>query len=119
MIRSLQILSALAVIAAAIAVFQVKYRADAVAARVAELQRQVDEEKEQLSLLKAEWSFLIQPARVQGLVERHNDRLGLQPLEPGQIGRLRDLDDLPPRPADWRGPPPIEPGGAALRGGAQ
>lgn len=119
MIRWLQALSAMAVIAAAVAVFQVKYRADAVAARVAELQRRVDEEKERLSLLKAEWSFLIQPARVQGLVERHNDKLGLQPLEPGQIGRLRDLDDLPRRPVDWRGAPSIEPGGPALGGGAR
>lgn len=119
MIRLLQILSAVAVIAAAIAVFQVKYRADAVAAQVAELQRRVDEEKERLSLLKAEWSFLIQPARVQGLVERHNDTLGLQPLEPAQVGRLRDLQDLPPRPVDWRGEPPTEPGGADLRRGAR
>lgn len=97
MMRWLQLASALAVIAAAVAVFQVKYRADAAAARVAELQRQVDEEKERLSLLKAEWSFLIQPARVQELVERHNEALRLEPLEPEQIGRLRDLRDLPPR----------------------
>jgi hypothetical protein len=119
MIRWLQVLSALAVVAAAVAVFQVKYRADAVAAQVADLQRRVDEEKERLSLLKAEWSFLIQPGRVQGLVERHNDILGLQPLQPGQIGRLRDLGDLPPRPADWRVEQPAEPAGAALRGGAR
>lgn len=119
MIRWLQAFSAIAVIVAAVAVFQVKYRADAVAARVAELQRRVDEEKERLSLLKAEWSFLIQPARVQGLVERHNDALGLQPLEPGQIARLRDLDDLPRRPVDWGGEPSIGPGGTELGGGAQ
>lgn len=97
MIRWLQLVSVLAVIAAAFAVFQVKYRADAAAGRVAQLQRQVDEEKERLSLLKAEWSFLIQPARIQGLVDRHNEVLRLEPLEPGQIGRLRDLRDLPPK----------------------
>ena len=97
MIRLLQLASVIAVIAAAFAVFQVKYRADAAAARVADLQRQVDEEKERLSLLKAEWSLLMQPARIQGLVERHNEALGLAPLEPRQIGRLRDLAELPPR----------------------
>lgn len=118
MIRWLQAVSVLAVIMAAVAVFQVKYRADATAARVAELQRRVDEEKERLSLLKAEWSFLIQPGRVQGLVERHTDRLGLQPLDPGQIRLLRNLNELPPKPADWR-EPPIEAGDAALRGGAR
>jgi hypothetical protein len=89
--RWLQAVSVIAVILAAIAVFQIKYRADAVAARVAELQRQVDEEAERLSLLKAEWSYLIQPGRIQGLVERHNDRLELQPVEPSQIGRVRDV----------------------------
>ncbi|HEX2256950.1 MAG TPA: hypothetical protein VHG92_09695 [Afifellaceae bacterium] len=97
MMRWVQLASVLAVIAAAFAVFQVKYRADAAAHRVAELQRQVDEEKERLSLLKAEWSFLLQPGRIQGLVERHNETLRLEPLQPGQIGRMRDLRDLPPK----------------------
>ena len=97
MSRCLQLASVLTVIVAAFAVFQVKYRADAAAHRVAELQHQVDEEKERLSLLKAERSLLIQPGRIQGLVERHNEALGLEPLETRQIGRLRDLRNLPPK----------------------
>ena len=97
MMRWLQLGSVLAVIAAAFAVFQIKYRADQAAHRVAELQRQVDEEKERLSLLKAEWSYLLQPVRIQGLVERHNEALGLEPLQPEQIGRLHDLRRLPPK----------------------
>jgi hypothetical protein len=97
MIRWLQLGAAFAVILAAVAVFQVKYRADAAASQVAQLQRQVDEEQERISLLKAEWSYLIQPERIQGLVERHNEVLRLEPLETEQIGRLRDLRNLPPK----------------------
>jgi hypothetical protein len=107
MTRWLQIVSVLAVTASAAFVFQVKYRSETVAERVADLQRAVDEEQEAISLLKAEWSYLIQPARVQDLIERYRTRLELEPVSPEQIGTF---DDLPIRravvPADL-------PGGAA------
>jgi hypothetical protein len=80
-------------------VFQVKYRAEAVADKVADLQREIDREQETLSLLEAEWSLLIQPARVQELVERHADVLALQPLAPEQITRIERLPMRPHGPA--------------------
>ncbi len=91
MIRWLQVASVLAVTASAAFVFQVKYRSEAVAERVADLQRAVDEEREAISLLKAEWSYLIQPSRVQGLIERHQLRFELVPVSPEQIGTFADL----------------------------
>ena len=91
MTRWLQIASVLAVTASAAFVFQVKYRSEAVAERVADLQRAVDEEQEAISLLKAEWSYLIQPSRVQDLIERHQERLELVPVSPEQIGTFADL----------------------------
>lgn len=100
MIRALQVISVLAAAGAAVAVFQIKYRAEAVAEQVADLQRSVDQENETLSLLHAEWSLLIQPARVQELVERHVELLKLMPLDPGQITKL---ENLPMRP---KGPEP-------------
>ncbi len=102
MIRWLQFVSVIAAAGAAIFVFQVKYRAEAVADHAAELQRSLDQEKETLSLLEAEWSLLLQPARVQDLVERHSERLKLQPLDPAQITRLENLPMRPkgPEPAD-------------------
>ncbi len=99
MMRWLQVISVVAAAGAAVAVFQVKYRAEAVAEQAAELQRQVDRESETLSLLKAEWSLLIQPARVQELVERHAEILKLQPLDPAQITRLENLPMRPKGPA--------------------
>ena len=100
MMRALQVLSVLAAAGAAVFVFQIKYRAEAVADHAADLQRSLDQENETLSLLQAEWSLLIQPARVQELVERHAERLKLTPLDPAQITKL---ENLPMRP---KGPEP-------------
>jgi hypothetical protein len=100
MIRWLQVFSVLAAVGAAIFVFQVKYRAEHVAEHVAELQRQVDSTNESVSALKAEWSYLIQPDRVQDLVGRHSAQLNLVPLDTRQI---TTFDKLPFRPA---GPKP-------------
>lgn len=113
MIRVLQVVSVVAAAAAAIFVFQIKYRAEAVAERATELQRQVDREAEAVSLLRAEWSLLNQPTRVQELVARHQDMLKLQPLDPKQIVRF---EQLPPRPA---GPAPDDEAAlSAILGGA-
>jgi hypothetical protein len=100
MIRWLQAIGVVAAASAAVFVFHVKYRAEAVAEHVSELERAINEEHETISLLRAEWSLLIQPARVQELVERHADALQLQPLDPTQI---TELENLPMRP---RGPAP-------------
>jgi len=100
MIRVLQVVSVIAATVAAIFVFQVKYRAEKVADRAAALQRQVHQEAEAVSLLRAEWSLLNQPTRVQELVSRHAEELKLAPLDPMQIVRF---DQLPPRPT---GPAP-------------
>lgn len=73
---------------AAVTVYQVKHRADQAAERVATVKRSVLAEEEAISLLKAEWSLLVQPARIQGLIERHSDEFALQSIEPGQIGTI-------------------------------
>jgi hypothetical protein len=102
MIRWLQVISVVAAATAAVLVFQVKYRAEKVAEHAGGLQREIDQEKEALSLLEAEWSLLNQPARVQELVTRHADALKLQPLDPTQITRVENLPMRPkgPEPAD-------------------
>ena len=99
MMRWLQVVSVVAAGAAAVFVFHVKYRAEAVAEHAGQLQREIEQESETLSLLEAEWSLLIQPARVQELVERHADLLKLQPLDPAQITRTENLPMRPTGPA--------------------
>jgi hypothetical protein len=99
MMRWLQVLSVIAAAGSAIFVFQIKYRAEAVAEHAVQLQRALDQENEAKSLLAAEWSLLIQPARVQDLVGRHADLLKLQPLDPVQIVKVENLPMRPTGPA--------------------
>jgi hypothetical protein len=102
MIRWLQVLSVIAAAGSAVLVFQIKYRAEAVAEHAVQLQRALDQENETKSLLAAEWSLLIQPARVQDLVGRHAELLKLQPLDPVQITKIENLPMRPtgPEPDD-------------------
>lgn len=95
MVRWINVLFVLAVIAGAAAVFRMKHDAERAAEHVAALQRQIDEERETISLLKAEWSLLNQPARLQRLVERYNAYLQLEPLAVEQIAAMEDLPAKP------------------------
>jgi hypothetical protein len=65
------------------------------------------QEQRNIQVLKAEWSFLNQPERLQELALRHLDRVELRPIVPAQVGRL---DELPARPE------PSADGGAAPDG---
>ncbi len=81
------------------AVYQIKYDAETAAETVRGLKAEVDKEREAIALLKAEWSLLNQPARLQALVERHPDYLELVPLDPIQIGELSEIP-MRPEPVD-------------------
>ena len=56
MIRWLQVVSVIAAAGSAVLVFQIKYRAEAVAEHATQLQHDIDQEQETQSLLAAEWS---------------------------------------------------------------
>lgn len=109
MVRVLNILFIVAVVIGAATVYDLKMAATKSAEKVAELQRQIDEERNAIRHLRAEWSLLNKPERLQNLVERYNDYLQLQPLEVRQIVMP---DELPARPVI------LEPvGGADQMGG--
>lgn len=93
--RYLNLVFVIAVVIGAATVFDMKMAAERSAERVAELKRKIEDEREAIRLLRAEWSLLNQPQRLQGLVERYSDFLQLQPLEPKQIV---SLDALPVKP---------------------
>lgn len=95
--RLLSIVLALTAIGAAGIVFEEKRQASAEAREVAKLKRKVEAEKEKISELKAEWSLLDQPARLQSIVEHHGEVLVLDVMKTEQIGTI---DDVP-----W---PPVE-----------
>ena len=72
-----------------------KHDIEEASAAVADLRVELAQEKDALSLLKAEWSVLTQPARLQELVALYSADLGLEAFEPGQ---LVAIDDIPLRP---------------------
>lgn len=114
MFRILNIALILAVVVVAAVVYNMKHDAENAAERVAHLQRAIDQEEEKIDLLKAEWSVLNQPSRLQRLVERYNTYLQLEPVEARQIA---SIDDLPTKPIDFT-PFNRDPLGGYAAGGA-
>lgn len=95
MSRYLNALFILVVLVAAATVYDMKHSAEMSAEEVAALLQQIAEEREQIQLLKAEWSLLNNPDRLQGLVDRYNAYLSLEPLSVEQITLLEDLPAKP------------------------
>ncbi|HEY7459169.1 MAG TPA: hypothetical protein VH765_10480 [Xanthobacteraceae bacterium] len=99
MLRVLHVLSILFLVGAAVAVYKLKYESTYDAQRVAKLRNEIRVERERLSTLKAEWSRLASPQRIQELAARH---LGMKPLE---VARISDFSNLPERAPGSDGDP--------------
>jgi hypothetical protein len=84
-----------AMVAAAAFTYKTKYEAEARLSELNRIERQIRLEKDSIDVLKADWSLLTQPARIQRLVENYKDQLDLQPVEPTQIGSIADLPQRP------------------------
>ncbi len=77
-------------------VYDLKYEAERATAKVAKINRKIEAERDAITTLKAEWSLLNQPKRLQELATRYRSYLELDPLDPTQIGTI---DDIPFKPA--------------------
>lgn len=80
---------------AAATLFEIKHEVQALEEQLLATERRIRNERETIEVLRAEWSFLNQPARIERLAREH---LGLVPLSPDQIV---SVDRLPPRPEDF------------------
>jgi hypothetical protein len=89
-------LAVVIMIGGAVATYQTKHDAVEAAALVAELRHEIGQERIAISLLKAEWSELTQPARLQDLLGRYPDILDLGPYG---VERMIRLGDIPYPPA--------------------
>ena len=89
-----------AMIIGAVVTYDMKYKAEIAADKVARLQAAIAREKDMLTVLKAEWSMLTQPARLQSVVEKHADYFQLAPFAPEQIATI---DEIPLRPVGVHG----------------
>lgn len=82
MLRVLNILLGCAVIASAVWLYDLKYRVRDTVAEIAKLERAIERAQQDLTLLRAEWSHVARPKRIQDLAKRH---LKLQSVRPDQI----------------------------------
>ena len=95
MIRLLNAIMVCTSVAGLVGVYALKYSVGETAGELAAIERQIERQEGELSLLKADWAFLNQPAHVAPIVARHAEVLGLRPTHQEQFG---NFDALPMRP---------------------
>jgi len=93
MMRLINICIIAALVVAAAHVYKIKFESTRQAERVARLRAEIRREHDAIGALRAEWSKLDNPARIQALARRH---LALKPTEPRQYDRLDRLPERPP-----------------------
>ena len=82
-------------VSAAAFTYQTKHEAESWLSEVGRLEREIRFEEDTIDLLKADWSLLTQPSRLQHLTEIYHGQLALEPVGAQQIV---GLDELPERP---------------------
>jgi cell division protein FtsL len=97
MIRLLHLVVIGCLVAAAVTLYQVKYQSTAHVQRIAKLRSEIRAERERISWLRAEWTRLAAPDRIQDLAQRH---LGMRPATPVQPAAIAALPDKPSSSAD-------------------
>ncbi|RFC62791.1 hypothetical protein DYI37_12525 [Fulvimarina endophytica] len=95
MLRTLDILSIVALIGVASYTFHVKYETDLVETEIRKVERAIKSEKEAIAILSADWNLLNQPSRLQTLARTYADQLNLVEIRPDQFVAENQL----PRPA--------------------
>ena len=82
MLRFVNICLLLGLVALAYVIYEVKYEARALDHDIAVLHRQIDEERDSIAVLRAEWSLLNRPARIERLAKKF---LNLHAANPRQL----------------------------------
>jgi hypothetical protein len=95
MLRTLDLALIGAMVAAAAFTYHVKHGAEQELDQIHRLRAQIRLEEDTIDLLKADWAVLIQPARLQKLVEFYKPQLHLETLQPQQIATLNDIPSYP------------------------
>jgi hypothetical protein len=82
-----------ALVFAAAYVYRIKMESTERTERVLRLRAEIREQRDLIAVLRAEWTKLDAPLRLQGLAERH---LTLKPLNATQYDSLKNLPERPP-----------------------
>jgi len=97
-----------ALVFAAAYVYRIKYDSTVQAERLAKIRGEVRRMRDTIAALRAEWSELDNPARIETLAKRH---LPLKPISPMQFD---SLGQLPERPLQFIKPNETDPIGAII-----
>ncbi len=92
-LRLLNLLVIGGLLLAAVYVYRIKFEATVQAERLAKLRDEVRQERDKIAALRAQWSDLDEPARIQALAQRF---LKLGPIAPTQFDSLARLPSAPP-----------------------
>ncbi|MGB7288211.1 MAG: hypothetical protein WBC71_14880 [Salaquimonas sp.] len=95
MLRPLDIVMIGLLLGGAAFTFKVKQDSEAAIDRVTALQKKIEAEQDAIDVLKADWSLLTDPKRLQDLVARYQDQLGVEQLDPSAIGKVTDIPIKP------------------------
>ena len=90
MLRFVNICLVLGLVAIAYVIYQVKYESRALDAEIATLGKQIDEERDAIAVLRAEWSLLNRPERIERLAQKY---LKLAPARPVQLVTVDTVTD--------------------------
>ncbi|HZP77276.1 MAG TPA: hypothetical protein VFB45_14120 [Pseudolabrys sp.] len=106
--RLLNIVVIAALVVAAVWVYKIKFDSTLQVERVAKLRGEIRRERDAIATLRAEWSRLDTPGRVEALAHRF---LQLRQVQPHQID---NFEHLPERPPTIVQPPSDDPIGAMI-----
>ncbi|MBI1867028.1 MAG: hypothetical protein HYS06_01790 [Methylocystis sp.] len=90
MLRLVNVLAVVALVGSAVYAYSIKYQTILRAEQIAKMKHEVKAERDAIAVLRAEWSFLTRPERVQELSARYLD---LQQLAVGQIVTAQSLPE--------------------------
>jgi hypothetical protein len=103
-VRILHLLVIGMLVFAAAYVYRIKMESTVRTERVLRLHADIREQRDAIAALRAEWTKLDAPLRLQGLVERH---LPLKPINATQYDSLKSLPERPARLVQPGDPDPI------------
>ena len=90
MLRFVNICLLLGLLALAYVIYQVKYETRALDAEIATIGKEVEAERDGIAVLRAEWSLLNRPERIERLAKKH---LKLAPSDPRQVVTVDSVTD--------------------------
>jgi hypothetical protein len=93
--RTSDIILIAVMVSAAAMTYKIKRDAEEQQTALHRIQAQIRTEEDTIDLLKADWSLLTQPARLEKLTELYKAQLDLEPVDPHQIVKLNELPEKP------------------------